>query len=82
MRIRNTFNVTTENDPAGNDDKQQDYDLDASDHIHTANTPFREESVEQSDEDNDTNCNTTFAPFGYGENDATRCYSQVRPFDR
>lgn len=88
VRIRDTFNVTTENDPAGNNNKQQDYNLHASDHIHTANTPFREECVEQSDEDNDANCDTTFGPFGYGdvsccedvlrENNATRRYSQVR----
>lgn len=90
MRIRNTFYTTTENDPPGNNDEQQDYNLDASDRVHASNTPFRKESVEQSDENNDTNCDTTFTPFGDGdvgscedvlrENDTTRCYSQQSGF--
>jgi hypothetical protein len=90
MWIRNTFHITAENYPSGNNDEQQDYNLDASDHVHASNTPFWKKRVEQRDENNDTNCDTTFGPFGDGdvgccedvlrENNTARCYSQLSGF--
>jgi hypothetical protein len=91
MRIWNTLHPTAENNPSSDDDEQQDYNLDAGDHVHASDTPFWKESVEQSDEDNDTNCDTTFGPFGDGdsggcedvlrEHDTTGCYSNSQQLE-
>lgn len=90
MGIRHTADTTAENHPSSNDDEYQHHNLHYGKQIHASDTPLGKESVEQRDENNDSNRNAALGPFGnsnvgcfedvFGEDDASRGYNVFSQF--
>lgn len=63
MRVWHTRDTTTQNNPSGNDNEKEQDGLESSKEVHAMNTNFREECVNNGDESDHSDGDTTLLPF-------------------